>query len=192
MKSEENPQCDQRNSSNHNNFKFCAKPAPTADHAPRLGVYFDKVTIQEYMIKPGDNPGGTTGCPLTIGWEPISLVTLDFDIYENVRSQDRRGPKDLLLVSAHRERILQELGHSKKAILAGTKAANQTRRNRYQTIARLKSSKSHEMLEDVSGKIRNFLNRGETKRDEQKLLGPYLKGTNRSVKRAPRFIGTLR
>merc|ERR1712238_539442 len=35
------------------------------DSPSRNVVHFSNVTIQEYPIQPGDNPGGNTGCPLT-------------------------------------------------------------------------------------------------------------------------------
>ncbi|OEU15881.1 hypothetical protein FRACYDRAFT_240577 [Fragilariopsis cylindrus CCMP1102] len=114
-------------------------------------VQFLNVTIQEYPIQPGDNPGGNTGCPLTIGWDPIGEpVTVQIDLYEKFRfgtssngfgdndynndyndyndNDNRRSNKKLCpLVSAHREHILHQLGYTSKSIRAGTKSANQTR-----------------------------------------------------------------
>jgi len=59
-------------------------------------VQFSNVTIQEYPIQPGDNPGGNTGCPLTIGWDPIDEpVTVQIDLYEKFRfgtSSAANGP----------------------------------------------------------------------------------------------------
>jgi hypothetical protein len=151
-----------------------------------VGVHFSNVTIQEYPIQPGDNPGGNNGCPLTIGWEPIGEpVTLQIDLYEHFRSGDnnnnnnRRSSNKLNpLVSAHREHILRQLGHSSKSIRAGTKSANQTRRNRYQTIARLKSSKGDEFLESIQKKVHNIITCGGKKRREKKFLAPYLSASS--------------
>ena len=158
-------------------------------------VQFSNVTIQEYPIQPGDNPGGNTGCPLTIGWDPIGEpVTVQIDLYEKFRfgtssngsgdndsnndyngNDNRRSNKKLCpLVSAHREHILHQLGYTSKSIRAGTKSANQTRRNRYQTIARLKSSKSDEFLESIQRNLHNIITCGEKKRREKKFLAPYL------------------
>jgi hypothetical protein len=162
-------------------------------------VHFSIVTIQEYPIQPGDNPGGNTGCPLTIGWDPIGEpVTVQIDLYEKFRSGTssngsgdndndnkcnnnyRRSNKLKPLVSAHREHILRQLGHTSKSIRAGTKSANQTRRNRYQTIARLKSSKTDEFLESIQRKVHNIITCGEKKRREKKFLAPYLSTSSSS------------
>ena len=163
------------NGDHENNITTCnSSGSPTTLSPTCANVQFSDVTIQEYSIQPGVNPGGNKGCPLTIGWNPISSVTLNLDIYEKVRDRNRRSSSQLNLVSAHREQILQGLGHSKQAIMTGTKAANQTRRNRYQTIARLKSSKSQEMLEALRKNVHNFVTCGEKKRRERKFLAPYL------------------
>jgi hypothetical protein len=162
-------------------------------------VQFSNVTIQEYPIQPGDNPGGNTGCPLTIGWDPIGEpVTVQIDLYEKFRfgtssngsgdndndyndNNNRRSNKKLCpLVSAHREHILHQLGYTSKSIRAGTKSANQTRRNRYQTIARLKSSKSDEFLESIQKNLHNIITCGEKKRREKKFLAPYLSTSSSS------------
>eukprot|EP00536_Pseudo-nitzschia_multiseries_P003746 jgi/Psemu1/284633/fgenesh1_pg.59_\ len=180
LKSQENPQSDIAENSERNSSSRCAVTSAHTETFPSPGVSFDTVTIQEYCIEPGDNPGGNKGCPITVGWEPISAMTFDFDVYENVRSENRRRSTELPLVAAHRENILMKLGHTKAAINAGTKAANHVRRNRYQTIARLRSSKSQEVMEKVRGKFHNFLTCGEKKRREQKLLAPYLKGNHGS------------
>jgi len=156
------------------------------DSSSRNVVHFSNVTIQEYPIQPGDNPGGNTGCPLTIGWDVIGLpVTVPLDKYEKFRYCDdsihcRRPSSQLILVSSHREHILRQLGYSNKSINAGTKAANQTRRNRYQTIARLKSSKYEEFLEVIRKNVHILITCGQKKRRERKYLEPYLPSSSSS------------
>merc|ERR1712238_451891 len=148
------------------------------DSPSRNVVHFSNVTIQEYPIQPGDNPGGNTGCPLTIGWDVIGLpVTISLDKYEKFRDCDdsihcRRPSSQLIYVSSHREHILRQLGYSNKSINAGTKAANQTRRNRYQNIARLKSSKYEGFLEVIRKNVHNLITCGQKKRRERKYLEP--------------------
>lgn len=139
----------------------------------RAGVRFSKVTVQEYPLQPGVNPGGSKGCPITMGWNPISTDILDIDIFEDIRGEHRRTQPELKLVSAHREQMLKQMGYSRKAILEGTKAANQARRGRYTTIARLKSSESQEMIEGFQRNVQNLVTFGSKKRREQKFLAPY-------------------
>lgn len=137
------------------------------------GVRFSKVTVQEYPVQPGVNPGGRKGCPITMGWAPISADIVDVDVFENIRGEHRRPQHELQLVSAHREHMLKEMGYSRKAILEGTKAANQERRRRFNTIARLKSSDSEEMIEGLQRNVQNLVTFGSKKRREQKFLAPY-------------------
>lgn len=140
-------------------------------------VRFSSITIQEYSVQPGVNPGGTKGCPLTIGWEPISSETLDLDVFEEVRGAHRRTLEQLKLVSAHREQVLLDMGYTMKAVIAGTKAANQARRSRYSTIARLHASNTEEMLEGLRNNVQNIVTFGNKKRREQKFLAPYVEET---------------
>jgi len=190
-------------------------------------VRFSDVTIQEYPIQPGTNPGGTIGCPITIGWEPIGLpVTVSVNMYEHFRSDKkygirnnnaytktntntnnrcyfengrnnneadggdedddycimcaRRSSSGLTLVSAHREHILKKLGYSNRSIRAGTKSANQARRLRYNTIARLKSSKAEEFLESLWKTVRNMTTFGWEQRRERAYLAPFILSSSSS------------
>lgn len=150
-------------------LKFEETPAPTQNK----GVRFGQVTIQEYPIRPGMNPGGSKGCPLTLEWTPVSKDVLDLDVFESFREGHRRPQDELKLVAAHREQMLKKLGFSRKLILEGTRAANQARRGRYTTIARLKSTDSEEMMEGIERKLKNIASFGRMKRREQKFLAPY-------------------
>ena len=140
---------------------------------PRNNVRFSKITIQEYSLQPGCNPGGNKGCPLTIGWEPISCETVDLDVFEDSRSGNRRCKDQLKLVSEHREHILRKMGYTTNEIMASTKSANKARRARFQTIAQLKSTKSLEMVEDFRDSLNNFITLGRKKRHEEKFLAPF-------------------
>ena len=141
-------------------------------------VNFSVVTIQEYSIEPGDNPGGNKGCPLTIGWDPVSEpVTFDLDAYEEVRHFNRRLPREMELVSAHRQDLLLRMGYSAHEIIAATREANNIRRNRYKTIDSLKSTESQERIEGLRKKLHNLMTFGGAKRQERNFLAPYYKKT---------------
>jgi hypothetical protein len=161
---------------NHNSSS--ARIAPTVTTTTcESKVRFATITIQEYPIEPGVNPGGTKGCPLTIGWDPLSTKHVDLDVFENARSENRRDLSQLKLVSAHREKILLGMGYTMRSIQAGTKAANLTRRSRFGTISRLHTSSSQEMLEGFRSNVHNFVTLGNKKRREQKFLAPYATAT---------------
>jgi len=154
-----------------------ARPTSTT----KASVRFSTITIQEYPIQPGENPGGNKGCPLTIGWKPISIDTVELNAFEDVRCKNRRHLSRLRFVSAHREQILLGMEYSMRAIHAGTKAANLARRGRYQTISRLRSSQFQETMEDIRNKIRNLVTFGRKKRREKKLLASYLENSKDST-----------
>lgn len=154
------------------------KAATTKASSNKGGVRFDTITIQEYSVQPGVNPGGSKGCPLTIDWNPISTETLDLDVFERVRCEHRRVSEQLKMVSAHRQHLLRGMGYTQRNIMEGTKAANQARRARFSTIARLKSTDSQEKIEELERKFQNIVTFGIKKRKEQKYLAPYLDEKN--------------
>lgn len=139
----------------------------------KRAVQFSRISIQEYSLQPGINPGGSKGCPLTIGWEVIGKDDLDLDAFESLRSERRRRGDQLKLVSDHREQMLRRMGYSMREIMDGEKAANQTRRARFNTISRLKSTDSQEKLEGIQRNVKHLVTFGSKKRREQKLLAPY-------------------
>ena len=63
--------------------------------------------------------------------------------------------------------------YSMREIMDGEKAANQTRRARFNTISRLKSTDSQEKLEGIQRNVKHLVTFGSKKRREQKLLAPY-------------------
>jgi hypothetical protein len=141
--------------------------------ASQRGVRFSNITIQEYSIEPGVNPGGTKGCPFTIGWEPMKSTSVEVDTFEESRYNKRRDWKHLKLTAEQREQILKGMGYSMKSIVAGTRAAYAGRRERVNTIARLKSSDTEQKIESLRKNVHNFVTFGKKKRREQKLLAPY-------------------
>jgi len=150
------------------------KKEESSSSAQRRTVRFDTITIREYSVRPGVNPGGTKGCPLTIDWKPIHNENMDLDVFDTVRSDSRRRCiHQLKLLSAHRQQMLTGLGFTMRDVNEGTKAANIARRNRFNTIARLKSSDTQEMLEGLRSNVQNLVTFGTKKRKEQKLLAPY-------------------
>lgn len=160
------------------NLRF-EKTDESADTETSTRVRFSNVTIQEYAIQPCVNPGGNNGCPLTIGWEPVDLLTLDINAFEDNRSWNRRGLSSLRMVAEDRADLLRGMGYTQKEIMAGTRAANRTRRDRFETISRLDSARSEELIERVCRSIHNVLTC--KKRREQAFLAPYKKNGEASI-----------
>lgn len=152
---------------------------------PSGAVRFSEITIQEYSVKPGVNPGGSKGCPLTMGWNPISTDILDLDVFESLRCEHRRPTEQLKLVSSHRQHMLRGMGYTMKDIWGGTKAANLARRDRYSTIARLKSTPSQIRIEGIRRNVQNLVTFGSKKRREEKFLAPYVDAKNKTNSRLP-------
>jgi DNA relaxase NicK len=142
----------------------------TQDRTKR--VRFTNLYIREHTICLGDNPGGTQGPPVTIGWKKEASFTVSVDTYEQDRLP-RRQMKEMQMNRSRRERILKEVGFSRREMQEGTKAANIVRAQRKKTISSLNMHRFHEKMENVSRGIRHVLTMGSQAKCEQELLNQY-------------------
>jgi hypothetical protein len=135
-------------------------------------LQFHDVTIREYPIICGDNPAGTKGPPLTIGWDCVSSVSISHETYERARGPNRRRQEQMKMVSMHRENILKNLDFSRKEIDEATKAANNARYRRHKTNAH--DNGNQEKLESFRRGVSNVLTFGAKKRREQAYLKKHV------------------
>jgi hypothetical protein len=92
-------------------------------------VTFGDLTIAEYPIELGDNPGCSRGAPLTIGWEPRVISTVNLEFYECTRG-DRRSGKQLMIPVFKRAALLFEAGYSIEQIGTATEQVMLARKKR--------------------------------------------------------------
>jgi hypothetical protein len=150
-------------------------PAPTPSTlAPSstCGVRFGNVSIRQYSVIVGDNPGGHAGPPLSIGWEHDDEVTLDVLEYEQQRPPRRKGREMLVPVDVRVER-LRDAGYSRSDIVALTKPVNLARTQRRRTLETLHLQPLYQLHEKLSRKTLLLLTGGRRKRSERKLLAAH-------------------
>lgn len=76
-------------------------------------VSFGTITILEFPIMLGDNPGVSSGAPLTIDWVPVDVNTRDINLYDYLRSSQRKSSKKKFQISVpRRAQMLIKAGYS--------------------------------------------------------------------------------
>jgi len=149
-----------------------------------VSVSFSSIEIRDYPICVGDNPGGTSGTPISIEWKHSSQGSIGLEEYEKTRPQ-RRCRSGLVMPALAREERLRSMGYSSNELRTLTRPVNIDRRNRRRTLETLQLSSLHEFNEKIARKTLNFLSFGAKKRQEKKLLdyGNALKGTSKLNRR---------
>jgi hypothetical protein len=109
---------------------------------------FGTISIREYPICLGDNPGGTGGAPLTIEWNHQSEASLDFELYEGSRPQ-RRTQAELSMPASVRFDILRAAGFSRQEIQQAVKQANIVRSRRRRTVEMMHMAPVQEFSEKI-------------------------------------------
>ena len=132
----------------------------TSTNNKKKRVRFTGVTIQEYPIIVGDNPGGSGGPPVSIDWRYINQVQIDIEKFETIRGKQRRSHYELKMDIIHRQNLLRRQGYSMKEQLLGTKIANIIRNQRRKSIAQIDQDKFHEHLEIIRKRFRTVLTLG--------------------------------
>jgi hypothetical protein len=137
-------------------------------------VSFDSITIREFPIMLGDNPGGLAGPPLTIQWKPHSTFTVPFEEYEETRPP-RRSRSEMAIPPRHRQEMLRSAGYARGEIQEGTRPVNICRAQRARTKETQALDPASEIVEKIMRKTRNVMSLGALKRRERKFLEPYRK-----------------
>lgn len=144
------------------------RPSMTTAKAVRFG----NVSIREFPVVVGDNPGGTSGPPISIGWEHHSEVTVDLVSYEGQRPPRRRGREMLIPLDVRFER-LRIAGYSRSEIVTLTKPVNVARSQRKRTLDTLHLQPFQRFNENLARKTKSLLTGGRRKKQEKKLLQSF-------------------
>jgi hypothetical protein len=132
-------------------------------------VSFSTIQFYHHLVILGDNPGGMSGPPLSISWDALDTTILCVDDYETLRVKGPRPSQQLALPSANREKILRELGYSRREIRDATALALQGRLRRQRTNQQCKWDRTQEQLEVISRSLFSLSPLGRRKR-----LGPEI------------------
>lgn len=133
---------------------------------------FGNVSIREYPVIVGDNPGGISGPPLSIGWEYYDEMTVDLISYEEQRPPRRQGREMLVPVDVRFQR-LRTAGYSRSEIVALTKPVNVARTQRRRTLDTLHLQPIQMFNERFAKKTMSLITGGRRKRHEKKLMQSF-------------------
>jgi hypothetical protein len=140
------------------------------DQKRSRNVRFSDVTVREYPIIIGDNPGGVKkGPPLTIAWLSVSSISMSLDTYEQTQ-EPRRTELELQMTVSDRVIMLRNLGFSRNDINLATKEAYTARMKRKETRANLDDSDHHERREAMVRTAQNIMTLGTKHRREKAFL----------------------
>ena len=135
-------------------------------------IGFGEVTVREYPIIVGENPGVVKGVPITIGWDHLDESNHSVEDYEQARASQRKKVQEegLKLNPVQRQKMLLGLGFSMAAIQRGADAATRVQTQRRNTRQTLCASKFHEAMESLKRKTRNVCTFGKYKKMQRQLL----------------------
>jgi hypothetical protein len=95
--------------------------------------FHPSVHVLEFPMILGDNPGcSSDGPPVCIDWKPQSERTINLNLYEHFRYDQRR--KSPYLKSEKRMKLVLEAGHSKEEISARMLAVKLAQKLRNESI----------------------------------------------------------
>jgi len=123
----------------------CAEPTPI-----KRNISFSTLEIRNYEVVLGDNPGGSSGPPVSLGWnyDESKTKVLDMEDYEQTR-ETRRKHHELHLKSENRWEILLEKNeHTVREITQATEDASKMRK-----LRRKKPSKVSLQLDKIKSAI---------------------------------------
>jgi hypothetical protein len=139
-------------------------------------VSFSTVEVRHYERILGDNPGVSSGPPLSIGWNYYDdrTIRLPVDEYEYYHSpcQDE---SDMLLSRYERESILEALGYSEKDIARVIRQNYKLKRNRRQTVNNLPVMGIEEVMETAKKSLSKILP-GKKYRSSKTLYKEWMTG----------------
>jgi hypothetical protein len=99
--------------------------------------FHDTLHISEYPVVIGDNPGCSSGAPISLDWEPQQTIQKSLDDFETIRQPKRRRQRDLAIpATVRRERLLQS-GFTSQDVDRANMSRIQDRRKRKETVENL-------------------------------------------------------
>lgn len=140
---------------------------------PPRSVRFGSLTVRDYPIMHGDNPGGEWGPAITIEWDYLDERTLPIDDYEASRPRRRKLQKLQLSPFVRRE-MLWAAGYSRMQIKQLEAHLHELRKKRRASASSAHLDRFREAAESAKRKARNVMSMGQLKRDERRQLDSLL------------------
>ena len=153
----------------------------------RSKVTFGTVTLREYPIILGDNPGGWRGPPLTIDWQHQGEILATVDKYEQCRPKIRTAT-EFQIPAEVRHKLLRKSGFSAEEIQKYTKKANIIRNRRKTQIELSHMSGLSEAKERWTRGLSNMTLKRGKKQKEKEYLQSALQMNNGLKKKHPQPV----
>lgn len=83
----------------------------------------------------GDNPACSNGIPVTIDWKPVESTTTDVELYDYLRSTERRHGKKLIIPVQDRAQIVIQAGYSMEDVADVVLEMDKIRKERADSFA---------------------------------------------------------
>uniref|UniRef100_A0A7S4JDC2 Uncharacterized protein n=1 Tax=Odontella aurita TaxID=265563 RepID=A0A7S4JDC2_9STRA len=116
-------------------------------------VRFGAVEIREYPRVLGDNPCVSSGPPLALGWEHLSVSSMDLESYES--SRPFRCVKDKMAVPHMiRDDWLREAGYSRQEITVASRVACEIKAQRRKSASQKKAGRKADEIRESFGRFR--------------------------------------
>jgi hypothetical protein len=110
------------------------KNMPNLNAKSKRVTFGNDITIIEFPMVIGDNPGVSSGAPVQIGWVPQSTITMNLDLHEHFREGNRSHKKKLILKVHQRVDILLRAGYPLEAIVAAAIKTDLIRNSRVENL----------------------------------------------------------
>jgi len=120
-------------------------------------VTFDEITIREYPMELGENPGCSSGAPVQLGWDHMSSHTRSVDLYEYIRD-DRRDRSSLRLPVQRRAQILLSSGYSLEQIATAALNVAEIKKFRSESLKKQGWERASLLLENTGKLPKGLLN----------------------------------
>lgn len=130
-------------------------------HNVEKKLRFGLTTVHFFENILGDNPATSKGPPVTIGWKPFNITTVDVDTFERHRPvpDQQRHHLHLALPALERHRRLESAGYTSKQIKVAVRDANKTKVKRIMSRSSEIREREEEMIENIRRKGRMLLRR---------------------------------
>jgi hypothetical protein len=130
----------------------------TADSESSRSIQFDGVTVREYPMIVGDNPGVSCGPPVTLDWTSVSEFNDSLERFERSRQGCRRLSTQMRMPIEVRTSKLLESEHTLSEIQEASKSAAVIRQQRMKTIQSLSKEGTSEPTQSTEERIDSILN----------------------------------
>jgi hypothetical protein len=98
-------------------------------------VTFGKITVLEFPMELGDNPGCSIGVPVQLGWTPLTSTTCSLELFDILRDErGRRRRKKLVLTNLQRAKIVLNAGYSLEQLAEAALQVNHIRESRRECL----------------------------------------------------------